>query len=210
MIIFPQRRRVVAYLPPAARAGSPVTLQLAKLHLRAGGCYDAASADAYTAEDATIALYLAAATQEVEDVLGRGLLTQQWTMTASGLDSCGGFTIEGGPIQNVAPSVQALVSGSWQTLSPTLYAWRWLARSRMSVKPAAGATWPTADVDDAAWRVTFTTGYGAASDVPAQIIRVILLLTQDGYENRDAMNPGNAGVNPAVERILSSNRTPNF
>lgn len=175
--------------------GSPVSLQTAKLHLRVGGCVDAASADSYAAEDATVALYLAGATSVVETYLGRGLLAPQWRMTASALDDAGGLEIVGGPLQDAAPTVEALVGGTYQTLDPALVTWRRLGLERMTIRPAAGAIWPTADRDVAAWRVTFTAGYGAAGDVPPAIISAILLAVDDLYR-------GGGGMTDGVRRVL--------
>lgn len=197
------------YFPPSPRAASPVTLQQAKMHLRAGGCYDAASADAYTAEDAMIGAYLAAASQLVEDVLGRALLTQTWTATFAAPSPAGAFCIDRGPFVSLT-SVEALVTGAYTTVSTSIYKVRRLSNDETVVRLAEGQSWPIADEDDAAFKLTFVMGYGAASDVPAAIIAAILLGVGELYDNREATIAANLVENPAIASLLRPYMAPSY
>lgn len=209
MFVPPTKPPVVTYVPPATWAGSPVTLQTAKIHLRAGGCYDAASANAYTAEDSIITTYLNAASRLVEDQLGRALLTQTWTATFSLYDWDLKFVIDRGPMQSIS-LVEVLVLGVYTTVVTTVYKVRKVSRDDTFVRLQLNQSWPVADVDDAAYRFTFTLGYGTSADVPVPIHAAILLVVSGLYENREDMNPGNAGRNPAVLSLLRPYMAPGY
>lgn len=74
--------------------------------------------------------------------------------------------------------------------------------------PAYGNVWPvTLDVTNSV-RVTFTAGYGTASDVPQPIKQAMYMLIAHWYENREAstMGPQNGPVAFAVDALLWSYR----
>lgn len=200
---------IKTYIPPATWAGSPVDLTTAKIHLRAGGCYDAASAAAYTAEDTIITQYLNAASMLVEDTLGRALLTQTWQATFSYFDRDLKFVIERSPMQAVT-KVEALISGVYTIVDPSVYEVRIISRDETYIRLQQNQSWPVADIDDAAFRFTFTIGYGTAAQVPPPIWQAILLAVYGYYENRENMNVGNLGVNPAFISLLRPYMTPAY
>lgn len=200
---------IVTYIPPATWAGSPVDLPTAKIHIRAGGSYDVPSAAAYTAEDTIIQSYLNAASRLVEDQLGRALLTQTWQAVFSLYDNELKFIITRGPMQSIS-LVEALILGVYTTVATSVYRVRNISRDDTYVRLNLNQTWPVADTDDAAYRFTFTLGYGAASNVPAPIIAAILLVTSGLYENREDMSIGTAGRNPAVASLLRPYMAPGY
>lgn len=164
--------------------------------------------------DATlIALYLAAATQAVQDATGRALVTETWRLSVDGfpddylilprapllaVTGVSYWTDATTPVDTVLdPSVYQVLAPSGPTAQV----------GRVMLGPSQ--SWPTAQAGrEDAVRVTFTAGYGAASAVPAPLRHAILLLTGSMYEFREADAVKALTESPAVDRLLSPYRVP--
>ncbi|MBP8295222.1 MAG: hypothetical protein KAX84_03880 [Burkholderiales bacterium] len=184
---------------PAAEM--PVSVIEARQHCRASD-----------AEDAILALYLAAATQAVQDATGRALTTETWRLSGSAFpDAClilppapllavsevRYWTDETVPVDTLlAATVYQVAAPSGPTAPP----------GTISLAPAQ--SWPAAQAGrEDAVRVTFTAGYGAdASAVPAPLRAAVLLMTGSMYEFREADAARALTENPAVARLLNPYR----
>ena len=169
-----------------APAETPVSVGEAKDHLRV----DAAD------EDALIARLIAAATAHFDGwagVLGRALVTQTWAATYPRLASP--LALPLAPVASVASVTYADATGATQTLAADQ--WRLIGRADVAViEVAEGVTWPqTAERSDAV-TVTFTAGYGGASDVPEALRHAILMAVHDLYDHR-----GEAVIGGGVRRV---------
>lgn len=174
-----------------APVGYPVTLAQAKAQARVD----------FDDEDTLFTALIAAATDAVEDMSGRPLMTQTWRVAT------------GKPEERVylrAP-VQAITAIQFYDATNTLQtadAADYLLISdddRAWIEPLSG--WPSLYDRADAFRVTFTAGYGVADDVPIAIRQAILLLVTHFYENREAVTALSLKDTPmAVEMLVGTKR----
>lgn len=157
----------------------PITLAEAKLHLRVEHAVD----------DGLISIYITAAREKAEHIIGRALISQTWERV---LDAFPAREIELGmpPVQAITSITYLDAAGATQTVSPANYA---LDNTTLPgwVLPAATYTWPaTADTVNAV-RVAFTCGYGASgASVPAAARQWMLLHIGAAYRNRETFAQG--------------------
>lgn len=148
--------------PPTSE---PLTLAEAKLQCK----------EDYAENDARIQLYISAAREQCEHILGRSIMPQTWELV---LDS---FPINN-DIELQYPTIISITSIKYidaltnleVTLASTQYA---LDKDSEPgwVMPASGVTWPaTADAANAV-RVRYQAGYADAASVPTAIKAWILL-----------------------------------
>jgi uncharacterized phiE125 gp8 family phage protein len=151
-----------------------------------------------------------AAAGGVEDYLGCALLTQTWEGTFPALDRDLRLRIEKGP--NIAVTgVSVMVAGTYQVLAPSDYAARKISAHLSIVRAAQGVSWPAADQDEDAYRVTFSCGFsGTASGVPVAIVQAALMMAADLFTNSEASRSVNVQDNPAVLRLLNQFRAPSL
>lgn len=162
------------------------------------------------ADDVVLAIYLAAATQAVQDATGRSLITETWRYSLPSFPRCGivlpiaplvavtsvDIWNDAGADTLVASSVYQVVAPSGPTAQPG------------SVLLAPDQDWPDLQADRAdAVRVTFTAGYGTeGSSVPAPLRAAVLLMTGSMYEFREADAVKALTANPTVARLLAPYR----
>ncbi len=135
----------------------PLTLAEAKAHLRV----------THTADDDLITSLIVAAREAAEHETGRSLVTQTWERVLDAFPPC--------EIELGWPDVLSVVyvkftdtASTEQTIDPANYVLD-SATSPGWLLPAYAYSWPTTLDTINAVRVRFTTGYGAASDVPVGI-----------------------------------------
>jgi uncharacterized phiE125 gp8 family phage protein len=177
-------------------AEEPVTLAEAKLHLRVS----------HTAEDALITALIVAARESAEHLTGRSMVTQTWERV---LDMFPGSEIELG-----RPDVQSVLSVKYtdaasteQTIDPAYYVLDNTTDPGW-ILPAYGYSWPQTLHTVNAVRVRFTTGYGAASDVPTGIKTWMLLRVGTLYRFREEVHAAQLSDMPGgyVDRLLDKYR----
>lgn len=160
------------YTLVTAPADLVVSLAEAKAHLRVAG------AD----EDVLIAALVAAAIEHFDGragILGRAIISQAWRLDTDG-PRCGCIKI-GMPDVTAISSITYLSSGVEATWGASEY--RLGADGKLSfVEPAAGYSWPVADDQEDAFRVTFVAGWADADAVPAPIKAAVLLLVKRLYD----------------------------
>lgn len=156
--------------------------------------------------DAVLDIYMVAAAAAVEAFLGRALLTQTWQMSTGCFDGQK-LDVDAGP-NFVLTKVEVLVGGVYQDVTAQSVA-RSLNASHAIVRPALGQSWPAADRDEAAYRVTYTIGFGAApTNVPGPILAGALLHVGDLFTNRESKTPVNPQTNVAIHALLGPYRAP--
>lgn len=138
-------------------ATEPVTLAEAKSWLRVD----------HAADDAVITALVSAARQLAERQYDRQLVSATWRLTLRRFP-CGEIRLPRCPLRSVT-SVQYLdADGALQTLDSSYYVAD-AAADPGELSPAWGYSWPVTYPHPQAVRVTYQSGYGAASDVPEPI-----------------------------------------
>lgn len=159
-----------------------------------------------TTFDAILAVYAAAAQAQVEAYLGRVLLTQTWRQTTGKLTAGWRIDVDDGPNATMT-KVEILVAGSYVDVTSASNSWP-ITQGYLRIAPKLGQSWPAPDLDDSAYRVTYTVGYGAVADVPAPIGVAALLIIGDLFTNREAKVAANQIENHAVLALLGPYRAP--
>lgn len=158
-----------------APSTEPISLTDAREHCAAG-----------TDNDSTLAIYIAAARECAEHILGRSLLTQTWERV---LDA---FPADNGGIELLMPPVASIVSvkyleevaGVQTTMASTDYVLDndsepgWLV-------PATDIDWPDTYDSVNAVRVRYIAGVATAAEVKAAIRHAILLRVGEAYRFRE-------------------------
>ncbi len=167
--------------PPA---DEPVSLEEAKLYLRADG----------TEEDLLIGSLITAARQSVENSCERALMPQVWTERQETFPVA--LELRGGLIDAVTSVKYTDADGVVQTLDPSAYRVS-LNTSNPTLVPST--KWPTGtDVE-----VEYGVGYPDAATVPAAIRAAMLIMVADMYANREVSLVGlKISENRAVFRLL--------
>jgi uncharacterized phiE125 gp8 family phage protein len=175
--------RLTRVTPPATAL---VSLAQVYSHLR----LDPVGSPPSHPDDALLETYIGAAVDHLDGfsgVLGRCLVTQTWRADAAYPDYYGRFEIPM-PVAGVT-SVEVLKDDAYAAVSPSLYTFRSMGAYGI-VRPRNGMSWPHHDHDEAAFRITFTAGYGDPEDVPSALVTAALLLVGGWYENREAIATG--------------------
>jgi len=169
-------------------SAEPVSLAEARNHLRVD----------LNDDDLLINRAIAAAREYAEQQSGRQLVTATWKLVVDRFPSAdesvgcfyrGGFILPRSPLRSVTSIVYVDTSGNQQTLDAGGY----LVATTMCpgrVTPAYGMSWPTARRQLESVQVTYESGYGGASAVPARAKNAILLLVELLYEFRSPVISG--------------------
>jgi uncharacterized phiE125 gp8 family phage protein len=159
--------------------GDVLTLADMKVHLHVEA--------ADTGQDTDIQGKINAAVRRVDGPRGLGiaLLDQTWRLS---LDRWPCFEVELplGPVKAVTSVTYVDVNGAVQTLDPSLYELD-LDKRPARLFPTFGNYWPLARLKPGAVKITFTAGYGAAANVPEDIVLALKLLTAHWFEHREAV-----------------------
>lgn len=135
-------------------------------------------------EDTVIATLVAGSVTTLdgrEGLLRRALVTQVWQLTCHGPNDDMIIPLRLGGVTAVT-AVTTLIKG---TATPwTGYRLQHDA-SGAYIEPQDNASWPSYDVREDAFSITFTAGYGAASAVPEAIKHCVKVLAAHRYHNRE-------------------------
>lgn len=184
-----------------AATTNPVTLQEAKTHLRVD----------HSDEDALINILVQAATETAELHTNRSFITQTRQMKFDNFP-CADITIQNGPLISISgtdtassPNTLGITyydeDEALQTLSASAY---WVDSSSNIARIVVKESWPGTYVMPNAVIVTYTAGYGAASDVPAAIKQAILLILGHLYEHRESVSVEEMYEMPFGSKVLLS------
>lgn len=141
-------------------------------------------------EDTLVDGYVKAARQAAEDYLGRGLLTQTWTLAISDFVRIIPLPMAA-PLASVTSVKYYDEAGVQQTLATSVYTVD--TRSRPGrIALAAGQTWPTVQSLRRVNRIeiAYVVGYTSASLIPAAILQGMRVLIGSMDADRDGMGIG--------------------
>lgn len=186
----------MSFIVSTAPTVEPVTLEEAKLHLRADG----------TDQDALIAALIQTAREHIERICERALMPQKWKLLLDAFPACNGGLIQlpGGLVSSLVSFKYFDTAGVEQTLvANTGYQADLLSQPARLLPPISGV-WPTSQLDRLnAVVVEYSVGYAKASLVPAPLKAALLLIVGDLYENREASIVGSIYTEtPAVKALL--------
>ena len=161
-------------------------------------------------EDVFLETLIDAVTAEVENFLGRSIITQTWKYTLDCFPCM--IQLPRPPLLSVASITYIDTDESSQTLSSSVYQVDVLS-DPARIMEAAGQSWPSTSGESLnAVTVTYTACYGAdTTDTPANIQAAILMMVNDLYNNREAQILGTiVSDNPAVARLLAPHKLPRY
>lgn len=141
-------------------------------------------------EDALIQGYIKAARQAAEDYLGRGLLTQSWTLSLSDFVDVIPLPMAA-PLQSVTSVKYYDVNGTQQTLATTVYTVDTTSRpGRIAL--AAGQVWPTLQSLRTVNRVQieYVVGWTSRDLIPEAIRQGMRVYIGNMDADRDGMETG--------------------
>lgn len=149
----------------------PVSLAEAKAQLRVD----------HTDEDTYISALVSTATAAVEEMTGRALITQTWSLSQNG--AVDRVYLPKTPVQSIDSITyydrdevsQTATASDFNLFSDIYRAW---------VEPKSNKDWPDVFDRPDSLTISFVAGYGAASDVPVEIAHAIKMLLSHWYEQR--------------------------
>lgn len=150
----------------------------------------------HVVDDASLAGYILAARQWVEQVTGRALAVQTLELS---LDSfpCGAITLPRAPVASITSITYTDSAGVTQTVPATDYLLD-AARPIPVVVPAYGKAWPASRGDAGNVKVRFVAG---EAQPPQPLRQALLLLVSQWNEEREAPS-----ANPAVDALIAPYR----
>ena len=154
-------------------AGEPVELEDVKIFLRIDG----------NALDSQIAGFIRAARGQVEATTSTRLMTQTVKVAADSFADLELLPI--GPVATVVSIKYLDQAGAEQTLDSVGYE-TFGAGLEVGIRPPLGGSWPVTRAAKAVVSVTATVGYGAAADVPDEILLAILQLVRGMVDDAPA------------------------
>lgn len=148
--------------------------------------------------DALLQDFIGSARREAEAFTRRRLVTQQVEYRVSALGS--GLRLPVAPVQSIdaidylAPdgSTQSIAAGGWRLIG---------GASRPYATPAILSDWPSVLSAPESVTITMTLGYGAAADVPRDLVVAVMLLAANYYAHREG-DGSSVGMPPNAEAIL--------
>jgi hypothetical protein len=180
--------------------------------------------------DGMLGAMIAAATQYLDGadgILRRALVSQQWLLYLDRFPCRPSGRIRSAPSSGhhhphredaIALPLPPLASvdsityldsnGTRQAVDPAVY--QVLDGERATVQPARGQAWPSALCEPRSIQVTFTAGYGDATQLPMPLVQTVLLMVGDLFANREAQQIADSRVtvveNPTVKALLAPYR----
>jgi len=159
----------------AAPASQPVSLSDAKTQLRVD----------HSEEDIYISGLVATATAAVEEMTGRALITQTWSLAMNG--ASGRVYLPKTPAQSISSITyydrdevsQTATAANFHLFSDIYRAW---------IEPKNGYDWPDVFDRQDSLTISYVAGYGSANAVPMELKHAILMLLSHWYEERRAVS----------------------
>lgn len=180
-----------------APVAEPVSVADAKKHLRV----------LHSSEDDLISRLITAAYRHAEQVTGRALVTRTCELRLPAFPSTDRIVLPRPPVASVSSVTYLDDDDATQTFSASSYEVVVDAEGYGSIVLKQGASWPSTGISERAVRVTFDTGYGAASAVPKDVVAAILLHVGHLYASREAVGSAGTPVPLAYEALLDPYRT---
>lgn len=140
--------------------------------------------------------------------IGRALVTQTWEVDFGPLSGSARLNLPVAPLIALSGVTYYDRDNVQQTMTAGSEVLLYADNDRAYITPALQASWPAMYNRPDAFTVTFTAGYGPASDVPENIRHAALALISHWYENRDAVSVGNTAseVPMLVDALIDKDR----
>ena len=158
-------------------------------------------------QDEVLRGLLATAIEKLEGPAGyirQCLLTQEWELRLEGFAPTIPLPLP--PVRSVASIAYTAPDGSAATIAGGDVVVIGLGTKAAVIHPPAGEAWPQHRTGPEAVKVRFSTGYGAAADVPSQIRTALMIATVHLFETRD----GSGDPFGACKQMLSRFHRPVF
>lgn len=173
-----------------AAASEPLDTVSAVEHLRAQGA----------GADSEIARLVSAARAYVENYTGTRLITQTLALRTD--DWADLENLQVAPVQSITSISYVDTDGATQTLAGSVYEAR-LYGLEPSIVLKYDQTWPTIRMGSLI-TVTAVVGYGAAADVPVDLVHALRLLLGDFYQFRETAQADQSGSSYPVAAPVSA------
>lgn len=170
-----------------APTAEPVTLAELRTHTRVDT----------SADDPTLAGYLLAARQHLEQIMGRALAVQTLELVLDDFPAGGTIFLPRIPVASITSITYTDANGDSQTVASYI-----LDGGTGRLEPAYGESWPSARGTPGSVVVRFVAG---DTDPPVPVKHAILLLASQWNEEREA-----PPENPAVHALIYNYRHPWF
>jgi uncharacterized phiE125 gp8 family phage protein len=153
--------------------------------------------------DGQIASYIAAATEEAEQYMGRGILTQTWKVVFDWFANEMPLPMAA-PLQSITSVKYYDTDGTQQTLSTSYYDTNTVRRPG-AVVLKAGQSWPSVQSERRNGRVEiiYVCGWTSADAVPERIKQGIRQFVAYLDLDRDGLEPAALAARQAAERCWS-------
>lgn len=161
---------MILYNRTVAPASNPVSLSEAKAHCVVD----------FTDDDTLIGSLVTAATNAVEEMTGKALVSQTWTRESP--NAYGKIAIEKRPLISVT-GISYFDRDNAEQSADVADFFVYSDEDRAWIEPKPDNDWPDFYDRDDALKITFTVGY---STVPEELKQAILMLVSHWYENRNA------------------------
>lgn len=154
-------------------------------------------------EDALLATYIQAATDQAENYLHRGLLTQSWTLVREDwFDEL--YLPNAAPLQSITSVKYRAGDGTLTTIASSAYTTDTICEPGCLFR-APNGTWPALQGDrENRVEVIYVVGWTRSADVPAAIRMGALLLVEWFYKNRGS--DAKVDLPPAVTALWAPHR----
>lgn len=152
-----------------------------------------------TADDDSLRLFAASIRHQVENYLGKTLITSTWEWKVDCFSNC--MLMPMGPIQSITSIEYVDTNGDSQTLSSSLYQFD----KRGRLMPAYGQSWPSTRSQYDAVTVTYIAGETHAGNVPEDIKHAMLLLIGASDVGREDIVIGAGVIVSELKQSFSAN-----
>lgn len=169
-------------------AAEPISLALAKSHLRVTSSH----------EDTLIPTYIAAARDWIENYCGIAIEERTVTFSAPKFENTMPMPIA--PVQSISSVQYKDEDGNTQTLATSVYGY--VATDSLSPRIVLlnDQEWPDTAIDPEAVTVTAVVGYDSA---PAALVSAMLLMIGHLFDNREAVSQGAVTEVPFAVKALA-------
>lgn len=139
--------------------------------------------------------------------LGRALTEQTWELRVDSFhvgSGCGEIKLPLPPLKSVGSVKYIDLSGTLQTVDPTLYQTTGGGFGKSVLSPVYGQFWPATRFQREGVRIQYTCGYGATGCelLPDPIKHGLLLAIGGSFENREALTTEQLLELPALKALL--------
>lgn len=169
----------------------------------------------HTLDDTLLTFYMGAATQYVETVIERDIVSRTWDYSFDKFPNNDIIVLPRGPVLGVTSITYYDYAGSpvLNTVDLSKYTLD-KGVNPAEIRLAYGETWPAATYTHNSITVRYTSGYIDASSspvddslLPETIKQAVLMVVDDMYRNRASQDTIKLYKNEAVDMMLTQNRS---